>query len=93
MAALGETRAQTVVLVGIEAHICIAQTALDALHAGYKAHVLVDGVQSRHTAEYAHGLAKLRHAGVVLTSTEAAMYEVMGRAGTPEFKQALPLIK
>ena len=91
--ALGEHNVETVVITGIEAHICVAQTALDALHAGYKAHVLVDGVQSRIPAEYEHGLQKMRNAGVVLTSTEAAMYEVMFKAGTPEFKEALPLIR
>lgn len=93
VAALERLNIEAVVIVGIEAHICVAQTALDALHAGYRVHVLVDAVESRKPAEYAHGLEKLRRAGAVLTSTEAAMYEVMAKAGTPEFKQALPLIK
>lgn len=91
--ALAELNVENVVITGVEAHICVAQTALDALHAGYRAHVLVDGVQSRKAEEFAHGVQKMRDAGVVLTSTEAAMYEVMRKAGTPEFKQALPLIK
>lgn len=91
--ALADQHVDAVVITGIEAHICVAQTALDALHAGYKTHVLVDAVQSRKPAEYEMGIAKLRSAGAVLTSTEAAMYEVMFKAGTPEFKQALELIK
>lgn len=91
--ALAAQNVENVVLTGIEAHICVAQTALDALHAGYRAHVLIDGVESRKPEEFEHGVRKMRDAGVVLTSTEAAMYEVMARAGTPEFKQVLPLIK
>ncbi len=91
--ALAAENVGSVVVTGVEAHICVAQTALDALHAGYKAHVLADAVESRKPEEYAQGVQKMRDAGVVLTSTEAAMYEIMGKAGTPEFKQALPLIK
>lgn len=91
--ALAAQHVDTVVITGVEAHICVAQTALDALHAGYKTHVLVDAVESRKPEEYAHGIQKIGNAGAVLSSTEAAMYEVMFRAGTPEFKQALPLIK
>jgi len=91
--ALKALEVKNVVITGVEAHICVAQTALDALHDGYHTHVLVDAVESRIPEEYGHGIAKMRHAGAVLTSTEAAMYEVLQKAGTPEFTATLPLVK
>ena len=91
--ALRATNVENVVITGVEAHICVAQTALDAIHAGYNTHVLIDAVESRIAEERTHGINKMRNAGAVLTSTEAAMYEVLQKAGTPEFKATLPLVK
>jgi nicotinamidase-related amidase len=80
-------------IVGIEAHICVAQTALDLLAAGHRVHVLADGVSSGHAGEVAVALARLRAAGASVTTSEAWLYEVLGDAGAPEFKGLVRLVK
>lgn len=82
----------TLVLTGIEAHICVLQTALDALP-DYAVHVVADAVSSRalHNRELA--LQRMLHAGVTVTSTEMVMYEVLRQAGTDEFRAVLQLVK
>ncbi|MEN3000375.1 MAG: hydrolase [Armatimonadota bacterium] len=91
--ALQETGRQQVVLTGIEAHICIMQTALDLLKAGYRVHVPYDAVASRGKPEWKYALLRLQHAGAVVTSVESVTYEWLYQAGTEEFRQLLPLIK
>jgi nicotinamidase-related amidase len=81
------------VLVGVEAHICVLQTALGALDAGYGVHVLADAVGSRAARNYELGLERMRQAGCVISSTEMAIYELLGDAKRPEFKQMLPFLK
>lgn len=95
----GEFRAQlealgrkTLLLAGIEAHVCVAQTALQALP-GYAVHVVGDAVSSRAPENCEVALARLRQAGAVITSTEMAIYELLVQAGTEEFRQVLPLVK
>ena len=85
--------ARHLVVVGMEAHICILQTALDALANGYAAHVPVDAVCSRRTIDWQAGLSKMRQNGVVVTSTEIVIFELLQKAGTPQFKQALGVVK
>ena len=92
-AELEKAGAHTLVLVGIEAHICVLQTALEALARGYKVHVIADAVGSRSTTNKELGLAKLRQAGAVISTVEIALYEWLGRSDTAEFKAVLPLIK
>lgn len=91
--ALQETGRQQVVLTGIEAHICIMQTALDLLKAGYQVHVPYDAVASRGKPEWKYALLRLQHAGATVTSVESVTYEWLFQAGTDEFRQLLPLIK
>jgi nicotinamidase-related amidase len=81
------------VIFGIETHICIAQTALDAIAQGYEVHVVADAVSARGEFEHRIALKKLRDCGAMLTSAEMAIFELLERAGTPEFRKALPLIK
>jgi len=83
----------TLILVGMEAHVCIAQTALDALNMGYRAHVVQDAVTSHHAGNLSAAMDKLRHAGAIITSTEMVAYELIGEAGTPQFKQAMEYLK
>ena len=83
----------TLVLVGMEAHVCIAQTALDALNMGYRAHVVQDAVTSRHREDFQVAMEKLRHAGAIISTTEMLAYELLGEAGTPQFKQAMQYLK
>jgi len=85
--------AKTLVLAGIEAHICVQQTALEALHRGLGVHVVADAVGSRSPANKEFGLAKIRQAGGVVSALEIALYEWLERSDGPEFKAVLPLIK
>lgn len=91
--ALQETGRRQVVLMGIEAHICIMQTALDMLKSGYRVHVPYDAVASRSKPDWKYALFRLRHAGAIITSVESVIYEWLYQAGTDEFRQILPLIK
>lgn len=88
--ALGRTQ---VVLTGIEAHICIMQTALDLIKAGYSVHAPYDAVASRKKRDWKYALLRLAHSGVVVTSLESAIYEWLQEAGTDHFRSVLPALK
>ena len=79
-------------LCGIEAHVCVAQTALRLLP-GVEVHVAKDAVTSRRRHDRDVGLRKMERAGAVITSVETALFELLGRAGTPEFKEVQALVK
>lgn len=83
----------TVLLCGMEAHICVTQTALDALREGYLVHVASDAVSSRTEANWQVGLERMRAAGAVISSTEMMIYELLRSSGSPAFKQMLPYLK
>jgi nicotinamidase-related amidase len=82
-----------VLLCGIEAHVCVNQTAEDLLMAGKEVHVVQDAVSSRTAANRDLGLHKMEHDGAVLTSVETALFELLRAAGTPEFKRIQALVK
>ncbi len=84
---------QQVLLVGIETHVCVQQTALDLVRAGFDTVVCADAVGSRRSSDRAVALERMRHAGVDITTVEAALYELMNEAGTDLFKRILPLVK
>ncbi|KAK3322383.1 Isochorismatase-like protein [Apodospora peruviana] len=81
------------VIVGIESHICVTQTALDLLSAGHKVYILADGVSSCNREEVPIALTRLREAGAVVTTSESWIYECMGDAVIPEFKGIVSLVK
>jgi nicotinamidase-related amidase len=83
----------TLLLCGMETHICVMQTALGALHQGLTVHVAADAVGSRSELNWKLGLERMKEAGVVISSTEMMIYEVMGRSGSPAFKEILQYIK
>jgi len=83
----------TLLVCGMETHICVMQTVLTALDRGYIVHVAADAVGSRAEMNWKLGLDRMRDAGAVITSTEMAMYELLRASGTPAFKQMLPYIK
>ncbi len=83
----------TLVLAGIEAHVCVLQTALDAMDRGYKVHVMADAVSSRADWMAANALARMVRAGVVVSNTESAMFEIVGDSKDPMFKRMLFLVK
>ena len=82
-----------VLLCGIEAHVCVSQTAEDLVSDGREVHVAQDAVTSRTAANRDLGLHKMERSGAVVTSVEAALFELLGRAGTPEFRQVQALVK
>ncbi|KMY66800.1 hypothetical protein AAU61_12390 [Desulfocarbo indianensis] len=82
----------TILLCGIESHICVCQTALTA-SASHKVQVVSDAVGSRAQHNWVIALERMRARGVVLTSTEMLIYELLGRAGSEEFRATLPLVK
>jgi nicotinamidase-related amidase len=83
----------TVLLCGMESHICVAQTALGALNEGYLVHVASDAVGSRAEWNWKIGLDRMKAAGAVLSSTEMMMYELLRCSGTPAFKELLQYLK
>ena len=82
----------TLILAGVETHICIYQTAMGALERGLTPWVVADGVSSRSKANHELGLARLTAAGAIVGPAEMIIYELLGRAGTPEFKAMLPYV-
>ena len=91
-AALENERDQ-VLLCGIEAHVCVNQTAEDLLAAGREVHVVRDAVSSRTAENRELGVHKMEHSGATLTSVETALFELLREAGTPEFKEIQRLIR
>lgn len=77
---------------GIETHICVAQTALSGLRR-FDVHVIADATSSRSPVDRDIAFERMRGAGVVLTSTEMLIYELLKRAGTEEFRETLKLVK
>ena len=82
----------TMVLVGVETHICIYQTAMGLLTKGFFVWVVSDGVSSRSELDHQQGLARLEKMGAVVGPAEMLIYELLGKAGTPAFKAVLPHI-
>jgi nicotinamidase-related amidase len=78
---------------GIETHVCVNQTVQDLLDDGVEVQVATDAVSSRTVANRHAGLAKMETSGAMLTSTEMALFELVGRAGTDEFKRIQALVK
>lgn len=84
---------RTLYLVGAETHICIQQTALQALGRGMDVVVVADAVTARGELNHDVGLRRLEGAGALLTTWEAVVYEWMRKASHPRFKQVLPIVK
>ena len=80
------------IVCGIETHVCVSQTVHDLLGSGVEVHVPADAVGSRHELDYERGLDRLERAGAVVSTVEAALFELLERAGTPEFKAVQKLI-
>jgi nicotinamidase-related amidase len=85
----GRTQA---IVCGIETHVCVSQTVHDLLEEGIDVHVPADAVGSRHQLDYERGLERLQRAGAVVSTVESVLFELLERAGTPEFKHVQRLI-
>ncbi len=83
----------TVLLCGMETHICVMQTAMGALREGYLVHVASDAVSSRTELNWRIGLERMRAAGTILSSTEMMIYELLRSSGAPAFRELLPYLK
>jgi nicotinamidase-related amidase len=84
---------RSLIVSGIETHICVLQTTLDLLGRGYQVSVVADAVGARGEVDHALGLKRMEAAGATLVTAEMVIYELLGRSDTDAFKQMLPLIK
>lgn len=92
-AALAQSGRKQVLLVGIEAHICVYQSALDLVRAGYEVEVVEDAIGTRIASNKPLGVRKMLANGVGLTSTEMVLFELMGDAGHPAFRDIQAIIR
>lgn len=83
---------KTLILAGIEAHICVAQTALHAV-SEHTVHVVSDAIASRSPHNHRVAVERMMASGVTITSTEMVIYEILQRAGTEKFREVLRLVK
>jgi len=82
-----------VILTGIEAHVCVLQTCLSLLVLGFHTHCIMDALCSRSRQNLVLGQELMRDAGAVITSTEAVLFQLLEKAGSPEFKMISDRIK
>jgi nicotinamidase-related amidase len=80
------------IVCGIETHVCVNQTVHDLLQRGVEVHVPAEAVGSRHGLDYTGGLQRMEDAGAVISTVETVLFELLERAGTPEFKEVQKLI-
>jgi len=84
--------ANKILLAGVEAHVCVLQTALDFLAGGFRVYAAADAIASQRGADRDLAFRRLERSGAVLTTTEAALFEWTEKAGTPEFKEMSRLV-
>jgi nicotinamidase-related amidase len=82
-----------IMLAGIETHVCVQQTALDLLGLDFRVYVAADAVASRSTLDHERALHRMERAGAIITTSEAAVFEWIGAAGTPQFKDISRLVQ
>lgn len=90
---LEKTGKKSVILIGIEAHICVQQTALQLLEAGYQVYVIEDCIDSRKVSDRLCSQQRMAAAGAVITTYEAVLYELMGGAKAEGFKAISAIVK
>ena len=91
--AIAHTGRKQLVLVGVETHVCVLQSALGALELGYTPYVVRDAIASRNEEEHDAGIARMREDGVGIVTVEMALFEWLRAAGTDVFRKVLPLLK
>ena len=82
-----------IIVFGVETHVCVYQTVRDLTHVGYRVHVPHDAVCSRDPENLRVGLVLAERAGATVTATATVLFDLLGRAGTPEFKAISALVK
>ena len=91
--ALADAGRRQILLSGIEGHICVYQTAMDLIEAGYEVHVVADAVPSRTARNRRLALERLAREGATITSTETVLFELLKTAADPRFKAIFRLVK
>lgn len=92
-AVLKQSNAKTVILAGIETHVCVLQTVLDLISHGYTPVVVVDAVGSRHQHNHEIALRRMEKEGAILTTSESILFELMRTSTHPELKAISALVK
>ena len=90
---LRQQQRKQIIICGMEAHVCVLQTAMDIKAAGFAAVIVADAVSSRRAESRDLAFARMRDADIAIVNTEMVLFEWLGQAGTSEFKALLPLIK
>ncbi|MCB0511534.1 MAG: isochorismatase family protein, partial [Bacteroidetes bacterium] len=90
---LEQLERKSLIICGVEAHICVLKTALDALKLGFEVHIVADAVSSRTLENKQIALDRLRQAGAFIVSTEMVLFQLIDEAGTEQFKSISKLIK
>ena len=90
---LEKTGRRHIILCGIETHVCVYQTAMNLLGAGYEVYIVADAVSSRDPANKALALRRMEAEGIKLTGTEMLLFELLGDAKAPAFKSILQIVK
>jgi nicotinamidase-related amidase len=93
IAQLQQLERSQILLTGIEAHVCVYQTGVDLIERGYEVHVVTDAVSSRSLANKSLALARLNEAGAILTGSEMALFELLGKAEGDAFRAISRLVK
>lgn len=93
MERLGQLERPNLLVVGIEAHVCVQQTVLDLLHAGFRVFVATDAVGSRRTTDLQGALRRMETSGAILTTVESVLFEWCETAAAPRFKELSRLVK
>jgi nicotinamidase-related amidase len=83
---LSETGRKKVIVAGMETHVCVLQTCIDLIRAGYIVHIAGDAICSRTVENYRTGIEFMRDAGAVITCTETILFQLLEKAGTEEFR-------
>ena len=92
-AAFSKLDRKYILVAGIESHVCVLQSVIDLVANGYYVHVLSDAVCSRYKSDWGNAMRYMRDAGAVITTTEIAVFQLLQKAGTPEFKVISPLFR
>jgi len=90
---IASLRKTHIILTGMETHVCVLQTCLGLLEKGYFVHLVSDAVCSRKKDDYLTGREMMRNSGAVVTCTETVLFQLLEKAGTPEFKMVVKRIK
>jgi nicotinamidase-related amidase len=91
--ALAATGRKSVILAGVEAHVCVLQSALDLLEAGYQVFLAIDAVSSRSNTDKKYAQRRMAEAGAVGTTVESVLFELLVGAREPGFKEISALVK